>query len=200
VLLQDKPLQHCARSAARASTGWEQEDPPKHPARPAAWASTGWKQEDPTKHRALPAARASTGWKQEDPLKHRARGVPRTRPRLLRAVVEQTALAAQATVGTPAQEHAQRAEQASGNLLSAMVIARNVARASTGTPQAKPLRHPALPAVWGSTGWEQEDPVKHRARVVPRTQPRLLRAELEQIALATQATVGTRAQEHAPRA
>ena len=38
-----------------------------------------------------------------------ARPVPRTRTRLLRAVLEPHALAMEATVETPAQEHAQRA-------------------------------------------------------------------------------------------
>ena len=81
-------------------------------------------------------------------MKHRARLVPRTQPRLLRAELEQTAPATQGTVGTPAQEHAQYAQQVSGNLLSVMLISRTAARASTG--------------------WEQEDAVKHRARYVPR--------------------------------
>ena len=63
-------------------------------------------QDKPLKHRARPVARESTGRKQEDPLKHRARPVHRTRPRLLGAELEQTALATQATVGTRAQEHA----------------------------------------------------------------------------------------------
>ena len=61
------------------------------------------------KHLAWIAGRGSTGRKQEDPLKHPARSVPRTRPRLLRARLRPTALATQATVETPAQEHAQRA-------------------------------------------------------------------------------------------
>ena len=41
------------------------------------------------------------------------------------------ALATQATVATPAQEHAQLVLQASTNLQQAMVIARTAARAST---------------------------------------------------------------------
>jgi hypothetical protein len=69
----------------------------KHRARPAARASTGSIQDRSLKHRARPAAQASTGLLQDKPLKHRA-------------------LATQATVATPAQEHAQRAEQASTNL------------------------------------------------------------------------------------
>ena len=76
-------------------------------ARTVARGSTGMLQDKPLRHRARPAARASTGWKQEDPLRHRARSVPRTRTRLLRAVLEPHALAMQATVATPAQEHAQ---------------------------------------------------------------------------------------------
>ena len=52
--------------------------------------------------------RASTGLMQDNPLMHRARRVPRTRPLLLRAVLKRPALAIQATVATPAQEHAQR--------------------------------------------------------------------------------------------
>ncbi len=58
---------------------------------------------------ARTAARASTGSLQDKPLKHRARPVPRTRARLLRAVLVPPALATQATVATPAQDHAQRA-------------------------------------------------------------------------------------------
>ena len=96
-----------ARTVLRASTGLLQDKPLKHLARSAVWASTGLLQDNPLRHRARPAARASTWWKQEDPLRHRARSVPRTRTRLLRAVLEPHALAMQATVATPAQEHAQ---------------------------------------------------------------------------------------------
>ena len=98
-----------ARTVLRASTGLLQDEPLRHLARSAVWASTGLLQDKPLKHRARPASRASTGWKQEDPLRHPARSVPRTRTRLLRAVLEPHALAMQATVGTPAQEYAQRA-------------------------------------------------------------------------------------------
>ena len=115
-------------------------------------------------------------------------------------MLEHPALATQATVETPAQEHAQRASQARTNLQEAMVIARPAARGSTGMLQDKPLKHPARCAVRGSTGWEQEDPVKHRARTVLRARPRLLRAVLEPPALAAQASVGTPEQEHAQRA
>ncbi len=79
------------------------------------------------------------------------------------------------------------------------MIARTAARASTGMLQDKRWKHPAQSAARASTGWEQEDPVKHPARSVPRTRPRLLRAELEQTAPATQGTVVTPAQEHAQR-
>ncbi len=72
---------------------------------------------------------------------------------------------------TPAQEHAQRAWQASTNLQQAMVIARTALAARTG-----PL---------------QQEPLRHRARHVPRTRPRLLRAVLVPPALATRATVAT---------
>ena len=79
-------------------------------ARTAARASTGGTLQDKQlKHRARPAARASTGWAQEHTVKHRVRTVPRTRPRLLRAVLESPAHATQATVAMPAQEHAQLA-------------------------------------------------------------------------------------------
>ena len=81
-----------------------------------------------------------------------------------------------------------------------MVIARPAARGSTGVLQDKPLSRPARLAVRGNMVWEQEDPVKHRARPVPRARPRLLRAVLELPALAAQVSVGTRAQEHAQRA
>ena len=76
-----------ARTVERASTGLPQDKPPKHPARPATRASTGRLQDQPLKHPARHAARASTGRKQEDQVKHRARLVPRTRTRLLRAVL-----------------------------------------------------------------------------------------------------------------
>jgi hypothetical protein len=57
---------------------------------------------------AWPAARARTGPLQEEPLRHRARHVPRTRPRLLRAVLVPPALATWATVAMPAQEIARK--------------------------------------------------------------------------------------------
>jgi hypothetical protein len=98
-----------ARTAARGSTGMLQDKPLRHPARRAVRGSTGWELEDPVKHPAWIAERGSTGWKQVDPLKHRARPVLRTRTRLLRAVLVPPALATQATVETPAQEHVQRA-------------------------------------------------------------------------------------------
>ena len=78
-------------------------------ARTVAPGSTGMLQDKPLKHPARPVSRASISWEQEDPVRHLARHVPRTRTRLLRAVLEPSALAMQATVGTPAQEHAQRA-------------------------------------------------------------------------------------------
>ena len=169
-----------ARTATRGSTGMLQDKPLKHPARRAVRGSTGWELEDPVKHPAWIAEQGSTGWKQEDPLKHPARSVRRTRTRLLRAVLEPRALATQATVETPAQEHAQRASQARTNLQEAMVAAR--------------------PAARGSTGWEQEDPVKHRARPVPPTRTRLLRVALVPPAFVMQATRATPAQEHAQHA
>jgi hypothetical protein len=208
-----------ARTVLRARTGWLRDEPLKHRARSAVWASTGLLQDKQLKHRARPAALASTGWKQEDPLRHPARSVPRTRTRLLRAVLEPHALAMQATVGTPAQGIAQRAYQASGNQQEAMVIARTVLRASTGWLRDEPLKHRARSAAWASTGllqdkqlkhrarsaamastgWKQEDPLRHPARSVPRTRTRLLRAVLEPHALAMQATVGTPAQGIAQR-
>ena len=115
-----------ARTAVRASTGPKQEDLVKHPARLASWASTGRKQEDQVKHPARP--------------------VPRTRPRLLRAVLRPPAFVMQASAVTPAQEHAPRAYQASTNLQQAMVIARTAAQASTGSPQDKPMERSARPA------------------------------------------------------
>jgi hypothetical protein len=57
---QDKPLNHRARPAARASMGMLQDKQLKHRARPAARASTGMLQDKQLKHRARPAARAST--------------------------------------------------------------------------------------------------------------------------------------------
>jgi hypothetical protein len=101
---------------------------------------------------------------------------------------------------TQQEEAVQYAQKGSTNLQREMVTARTALRASTGLLQDKPLKHPALPAVWGNTAWEQEDPVKLPAQPVPRTRFRLLRAELEQTAPATQGTVVTPAQEHAQRA
>ena len=77
-----------------------------------------------------------------------------------------------------------------------MLIARTAWRASTGPVQDKPRKHPARPAGRASTEWEQEDPLKHHAQTVPRTRFRLLRALHKPPALATQATVATRAQKH----
>ena len=88
-----------ARTAARASTGLPQDKPPKHPARHATRASTGRLQDQPLKHPARHAARASTGRKQEDLVKHPARPVPRTRTRLLRAVLRPPAFVIQARRG-----------------------------------------------------------------------------------------------------
>ena len=78
-------------------------------ARTATRASTEMLQDKPLKHPARPVSRASISWEQEDPVRHLARHVPRTRTRLLRAVFKPPALATQATVETPAQEHVQRA-------------------------------------------------------------------------------------------
>jgi hypothetical protein len=78
-------------------------------ARTVVRVSTGMLQDKLLKHRARTAARASTGRGEEDLLKHPAQYVPRTRTRLLRAVLEPPVLATQATVGTLAQEHAQHA-------------------------------------------------------------------------------------------
>ena len=88
-----------ARTAARASTGFPQDNPLKHPARPAARASTGLLQDKPLKHPARPAARASTGRKQEDLVMHRAHFVPPTPARLLRAVLRPPAFVIQARRG-----------------------------------------------------------------------------------------------------
>ena len=76
-------------------------------------------------------------------------------------------------------------------------LARPAARASTALLQDKPLKHRARPAGRASTEWEQEDPLNHRARSVPRTLTRLLRVVLRPPALASQATGGTPAREHA---
>ena len=129
---------------------------------------------------ARTALRASTGLIQDKPLRHRARHVPRTQPRLLRAVLRPPALALRATVATLGQGIAQRAQQASGNLQEPILIARTVARASTGLLQDKPLRH--------------------RARHVPRTRPHQVGAVLRPPALAMRATVATPGQEIAQRA
>ena len=149
-------------------------------ARTVLRASTGLLKDKPLRHRARPAVRASTRWKQEDLLRHPASPVLRTRPRLLRAVLEPPALATQATVATLAQEHVQRVLQASTNLQEGMVLARTALRASTGLLQDKLLRHPARPVL--------------------RTRPRLLIAVLEPHALVMQATVATPAQGIAQRA
>jgi hypothetical protein len=90
-----------ARTAARASTGMLQDKALKHHARPAARASTGRKQEDPVKHLARLVSWASTEQKQEDPVKRPARPVPRTRTRLLRALLRPPAFVIQATLVTP---------------------------------------------------------------------------------------------------
>ncbi len=143
---------------------------------------------------ARAAVRASTGPLQVKPLKHPARHVPRTRTRLLRALLRPPALAMQGTVATPAQGLAQRAQQATSKLQQPMVIARAVVQASMGPLQDKPRKHPARPAGRASTVWEQEDPLKHHARTVLRTRIRLLRAVRKPPALAMQATVATPAQ------
>ncbi len=96
--------------------------------------------------------RASTGSLQDKPLKHRAWPVPRTPARLLRAVLVPPALATQATVATPAQEHALCAQRVITNLQQAIVNARTAARASTGILQDKPLCRPAWRAVRESIG------------------------------------------------
>ena len=188
-----------ARTAARASTGMLQDKALKHHALHAARASTGRLQDQPLKHPARHARQASTGRKQEDPVKHRARRVPRTRSRLLRALLRPPALVLQASVVTPAQEHAQRVLQASTNLKQAIVNARTAVRASTGMLQDKALKHLARPAARASTGRKQEDQMKHRARLVPRAPTHLLRAVLRPPAFVMQASVGTPAQEHAQR-
>ena len=112
------------------------------------------------------------------------------------------------------EEPAQRVYQESTNLQQAMVLARTVARGSTGMLQDKPLKNPAGSVTQESIGWEQEGPVKHPARTaarastemlqdkplkhparhVPRTRTRLLRAVFVPPALATQTTVATPAQ------
>ena len=70
------------------------------------------------------------------------------------------------------------------------------ARACTGLIQHKQLNQHARSAGRANTEWEQEDPLKHPARTVPRTRIRLLRAVRKPPALATQATVATPAQKH----
>jgi hypothetical protein len=49
----------------------------------------------------------------------------------------------------------------------------SASRASTGWEEEDPAKHRARPASRARTGWEQEDPVEHRARPVPRTRSRL---------------------------
>ena len=115
---------------------------------------------------ARTAERASTGLLQDKPLKHSAGRVPRTRTRLLRAVLWLPALAKQATVAMPAQGIAQRAQQASTKLKRAMVIARTAERASTGLLLDKTLKPRARPAERASTGLLPDNPLKHRARPV----------------------------------
>jgi hypothetical protein len=80
------------------------------------------------------------------------------------------------------------------------VPARHVSLASTGYTQEDPLKHRARPAARASTGLVQDKQMKHPARHVSRTRPRLLRAVLRPPALAMQATVATLAQEIAQRA
>jgi hypothetical protein len=55
-----------------------------------------------------------------------------------------------------------------------MVLARTVARESTGMLQDKPLKNPARSAAEGSTGWEQDGPVKHTARAAARASTEML--------------------------
>jgi hypothetical protein len=119
---------------------------------------------------ARSAARASTGLLQDKQLNPHALPVPRTRTRLLRAVLKPSARVMQATGVTqatglsPAREHAQRVLQASTNLQQAMVIARTAARASTGWEQEDPMKHPARLVVRASTGLLQHKQLNHRAR------------------------------------
>ena len=86
------------------------------------------RQESTTLQREVLLARTvvqgNTGLLQDRPLKHRVRSVPRTRTRLLKAVLKPPVPVMQATVVTLAQAHAQRVLQASTNLQEAMVIAR----------------------------------------------------------------------------
>jgi hypothetical protein len=56
-----------------------------------------------------------------------------------------------------------------------MAIARSAERGSTGWKQEDLLKHRARTAARASTDSEQEHPLKHRARPVPRTRSRLLR-------------------------
>jgi hypothetical protein len=72
---------------------------------------------------ARTAVRGSTGWEQGDHLKHRARPVPRTRTRLLRALLKPPALATQAT---PTQEHVQLVLEESTRLRQAQFFVRIV--------------------------------------------------------------------------
>jgi hypothetical protein len=190
------PAQEHAQRVLQASTNRQQAIVN---ARTVERASTGLLQDNPLKHPAWPAARASTGRKQEDQMKNRARLVPRAPTHLLRAVLRPPAFVMQASVASPAQEHAQRVLQASTNRQQAIVNARTVERASTGSLQDNPPKHPAWPAAQASTGRKQEDQMKHRARLVPPTPARLLRAVLRPPAFVIQATVATPAQEHAQR-
>ena len=103
-------------------------------ARTATRARTGLLQDYPVKHRARAAARASTGLLQDKPLNHRAWPAPTTRTRVLRALLRPPARAMQATAAMPAQEHAQRAEQASTNLQQLM-----------RRPVSSALQQPLLP-------------------------------------------------------
>ena len=119
-MLLDKPLKHRARTVLRTRTRLLRavlephalamqatvETPAQGIAQLALQAS-GNQQEAMLIART--ALRASTGILQNKRLRHPARSVPRTRTRLLRAVLEPHALAMQATVAMPAQEHAQRA-------------------------------------------------------------------------------------------
>jgi hypothetical protein len=82
-------------------------------------------------------------------------------------MIKPTAFATQATRATLAKEHAQRAQQASTNLQQAMVIARTAVRASSGWKQEDPMKHRARPAARASTGLLQDKPLKHCAPATP---------------------------------
>ena len=88
---------------------------------------------------ARTAARASTGMLQDKPMKHRARPVPRTRTRLLRAVLVQPALATVA-IQDPMEGTALSVRQESTRHQTDQVTAATVYPAHT-------LNHQDLPCV-----------------------------------------------------